>query len=68
MKGFEIFLSSTTACGIKMIKGVPIDENGKEIKFENELQYFHECSKCHKLVDRRDLGEVIYHEKGDCNV
>jgi hypothetical protein len=45
-----------------MIKGVLIDENDKEIKYENELQYFHEYSKCHKLVDRRNLSEVIYHE------
>lgn len=51
-----------------MIKGVPIDRDGKEIKYENELQYFHECSNCYKLVDRRDLGEVIYHEGGECNV
>ena len=46
-----------------MIKGVPIDKDGNVIKFENELEYFHECAICGQLVDRRNLGEVFYHEE-----
>ena len=44
-----------------MIKGVPIDNEGKEIKYENELQHYYECEICSKLVDKRNLGEVIEH-------
>lgn len=43
------------------MKGVPIDDNGNEIKYENELQYYHECQHCKQLVDRRDLYQVMHH-------
>jgi hypothetical protein len=47
-------------------RDVPIDPvTHKEIKYENELEYYHHCKVCGQLVDRRYLDEVVYHMAPD---
>ncbi len=48
------------------IKGTPVDKNGNPIKYKNELDYYHECETCKKMVDRRYLAEIIFHAGKKC--
>lgn len=43
------------------IIGFPVDENGNEIHLPEE-EHFYICAKCGQAVDRRNLGDVFYHE------
>ena len=31
----------------------------------NPLDHFYRCEACGQMVDRRDLGQVLHHEKPD---
>ncbi len=51
----------------KRIKGTPVDKDGNPINYENELDYYHECQTCKKMVDKRYLAEIIFHAEKKCH-
>jgi len=53
---------------MKDIIGHPIDKDGNIIEYKNPLQYYHECKNCKKLVDRRNLTQVVLHESNQCEL
>jgi len=48
------------------IKGKRVNEKEEIIEVANPLEHYLECGYCHKLIDKRDLGEVLSHSFGEC--